>query len=80
MQGRFAEAEPHLRVALSERPSSVEAEANLGVTLAARGQLEEGPRTCGARSRGGRISPTLTAILARSTRVNCVPPMPSRST
>jgi len=33
---------PHLRVAVAERPSFVEAEANLGVALAAQGSLDEG--------------------------------------
>jgi tetratricopeptide (TPR) repeat protein len=42
MQGRFADAEPHLRVALEERPSFAEAEANLGVALSAQGRLDEG--------------------------------------
>jgi tetratricopeptide (TPR) repeat protein len=42
MQGRFAEAEPHLRVALEERPAFDEAEANLGVALSAQGRLDEG--------------------------------------
>jgi protein O-mannosyl-transferase len=42
MKGRYAEAEPHLRVALQENPSLVEAEANLGVALSAQGQPEEG--------------------------------------
>jgi tetratricopeptide (TPR) repeat protein len=42
IQGRFAEAEPHLRVAVAENPSFVEAEANLGVALSAQGRLDEG--------------------------------------
>jgi len=42
MKGRYAEAEPHLRVAVRENPSLAEAEANLGVTLSARGKLDEG--------------------------------------
>ena len=41
-EGRFAEAEPHLRVAVQERPDFVEAEANLGVALSAQGRLDEG--------------------------------------
>jgi tetratricopeptide (TPR) repeat protein len=44
MKGRYAEAEPHLRVAVRENPSLVEAEANLGVALSAQGNLEEGAR------------------------------------
>ena len=44
MKGRYAEAEPHLRVAVRENPSLVEAEGNLGVALAAQGKLEEGAR------------------------------------
>ena len=42
MKGRYAEAEPHLRVAVTENPSLAEAEANLGVTLSAQGRLDEG--------------------------------------
>ena len=42
VQGRFAEAEPHLRVAVAEKPSFAEAAANLGVALSAQGRLEEG--------------------------------------
>lgn len=42
MKGRYAEAEPHLRVAVRENPSLAEAEANLGVTLSAQGKLDEG--------------------------------------
>jgi tetratricopeptide (TPR) repeat protein len=41
MKGRHAEAEPHLRIAVAERPSA-EAEANLGVALSAQGRLDEG--------------------------------------
>jgi Flp pilus assembly protein TadD len=40
--GRYAEAEPHLRVAVEEQPSFAEAEANLGVALSAQGRLAEG--------------------------------------
>ena len=42
MKGRYAEAEPHLRVAVEEKPSFAEAEANLGVALSAQGRLDEG--------------------------------------
>ena len=42
MKGRYAEAEPHLRVAVKENPSFAEAEANLGVALSSGGKLEEG--------------------------------------
>ena len=41
-KGRFAEAEPHLRVAVERKPNYAEAEANLGVSLSARGKLDEG--------------------------------------
>jgi tetratricopeptide (TPR) repeat protein len=41
-KGRYAEAEPHLRVAVRENPLLAEAEANLGVTLSAQGKLDEG--------------------------------------
>jgi tetratricopeptide (TPR) repeat protein len=41
-KGRFAEAEPHLRVAVEVNPTFVEAEANLGVALSAQGRLAEG--------------------------------------
>lgn len=41
-QGRFADAEAHLRVAVRVRPSFAEARANLGAALAARGSLAEG--------------------------------------
>jgi len=41
-KGRFAEAEPHLRVAVEEQPSFAEAQANLGVALAAQGRVDEG--------------------------------------
>jgi len=40
--GRYAEAEPHLRVAVEEQPSFAEAEANLGVALSAQHRLTEG--------------------------------------
>ena len=40
-KGRFADAEPHLRVAVEEQPSFAEAHANLGVALAAQGHLSE---------------------------------------
>lgn len=40
--GKFAEAEPHLRVAVEQKPSFAEAQANLGVALSAQGKLEEG--------------------------------------
>jgi tetratricopeptide (TPR) repeat protein len=43
-QGRFAEAEPHLRVAVQRVPPYPEAEANLGAALSALGRLEEGGR------------------------------------
>jgi hypothetical protein len=42
MKGRYAEAEPHLRVAVDENASFAEAEANLGVALSAQGRLDEG--------------------------------------
>jgi protein O-mannosyl-transferase len=42
VKGRFTEAEPHLRVAVEQKPSFVEAEANLGVALSAQGRLDEG--------------------------------------
>lgn len=42
MNGHFADAGPHLRVAVEENPSFAEAEANLGVALSAQGKLEEG--------------------------------------
>jgi tetratricopeptide (TPR) repeat protein len=42
ISGRYAEAEPHLRVAIDVNPSFAEAEANLGVALSAEGRLEEG--------------------------------------
>jgi tetratricopeptide (TPR) repeat protein len=42
MKGRYAEAEPHLRVAVTEKPAFTEAEANLGVALSAQGKLDEG--------------------------------------
>jgi tetratricopeptide (TPR) repeat protein len=41
-QGRFSEAEGHLRVAVEEKPSFSGAHANLGVALSAQGKLEEG--------------------------------------
>src|SRR6185436_724840 len=41
-EGRFAEAEPHLRVAVQERPDFAEGEADLGVALSAQGRLDEG--------------------------------------
>ncbi len=41
-QGRFAEAEPQLRVAVKREPAYPEAEANLGAALSALGRLEEG--------------------------------------
>ena len=41
-QGRFAEAESHLRVAIENNRNFAEAEANLGVALSALGRLEEG--------------------------------------
>ena len=44
MQGRYAEAEPHLRIAVEARPDFAEAQANLGVALSARGRLDEGER------------------------------------
>jgi Tfp pilus assembly protein PilF len=40
--GRYAEAEPHLRIAVEEQPSFAEAEANLGIALSAQGRLAEG--------------------------------------
>ena len=43
-QGRFAEAESHLTVAVQRVPPYPEAEANLGVALSALGRLEEGGR------------------------------------
>lgn len=39
---RYAEAEPHLRVAVSRRPEFADAQANLGVALAAQGRTAEG--------------------------------------
>ena len=42
MNGRYADAEQHLRVAVEERPDFAEAEGNLGVALASLGRLEEG--------------------------------------
>jgi len=42
LKGGYAEAEPHLRVALAEKPSFPEAEANLGVALSAQGRFAEG--------------------------------------
>jgi Tfp pilus assembly protein PilF len=41
-QGRFAEAEPHLVVAIGENPVFVEALANLGVSLSAQGRVDAG--------------------------------------
>jgi len=41
-QGRFADAEVHLLVAVARDKSFVEAEANLGVALSAQGKLQEG--------------------------------------
>jgi tetratricopeptide (TPR) repeat protein len=43
-QRRFADAEPHLRVAVEQDPRSAEAEANLGVALSAQGRYDEGAR------------------------------------
>ena len=42
VQGRFADAEVHLRAAVARNMSFAEAEANLGVALSAQGQLDEG--------------------------------------
>jgi protein O-mannosyl-transferase len=41
-QGRFADAEVHLRVAVARNRSFAEAEANLGAALSAQGKLDEG--------------------------------------
>ena len=41
-KGRFAEAEPHLRLAVEQKPSYAEAQANLGVALSAQGRFDEG--------------------------------------
>ena len=41
-QGRFSDAETHLRVAVAENPSFPEAQANLGVAFSAQGRLDEG--------------------------------------
>lgn len=41
-QGRFADAEVHLRAAVARNTSFAEAEANLGVALSAQGQLDDG--------------------------------------
>ena len=41
-QGRFADAEVHLRAAVARNTTFAEAEANLGVALSAQGQLDEG--------------------------------------
>ncbi len=41
-QGRFADAEVHLRAAVARNLSFAEAEANLGVALSAQGELDEG--------------------------------------
>lgn len=42
VQGRFADAEVHLRAAVARNASFAEAEANLGVALSAQGQLDDG--------------------------------------
>lgn len=42
VQGRFADAEIHLRAAVARNISFAEAEANLGVALSAQGKLDEG--------------------------------------
>ena len=41
-EGRYADAEPHLRAALARRPGEVEARASLGVALVAQGCFDEG--------------------------------------
>ena len=41
-QGRFSDAETHLRVAVAENPAFPEAQANLGVAFSAQGRLDEG--------------------------------------
>ncbi len=41
-QGRFSDAEVHLRAAVARNVAFAEAEANLGVALSAQGQLDEG--------------------------------------
>ena len=42
MNGRYADAEQHLRVAVEQRPDFAEAEGNLGAALASLGRLDEG--------------------------------------
>jgi Flp pilus assembly protein TadD len=41
-EGRFADAELHLRVAVADKPDFSGAQANLGVALSAQGKLDEG--------------------------------------
>ena len=41
-EGRFADAEWHLRIAVQEKPAFSGAHANLGVALSAQGKLDEG--------------------------------------
>jgi tetratricopeptide (TPR) repeat protein len=57
-QGRFAEAEAHLRVAVALKPEVADAQANLGVALASQGRAAEG------------IEPLATAVRLKPDAIN----------
>jgi hypothetical protein len=63
---RFAEAVPHLRETVRQRPAWADPRANLGVALLAIGEADEAVVHLGAASRGGLADPTIGVYLARA--------------
>jgi tetratricopeptide (TPR) repeat protein len=63
---RFADAEPHLREAVRQRPDWADPRANLGVALLAVGAADEAVIHLGAASRAGLADPVVRVHLARA--------------